>query len=80
MNFQKLKRAIEIFSKYEGITVYDLEPIPESFPNGAPKHSNSAYISVYTGNVQISEMDEAELKGLRWKVECEGDYFAFYGD
>lgn len=55
---------------------FNVEPIPQSFPNGAPAFSYSAYIAVEIDG-DLAEDELAILKELGWHDEWPA--FTFYG-
>jgi len=74
--FDRLLWGLQLLNDYRPVTV-DLSPIPASFPNGAPNHSYSAYLSVELENWPVNEPDGKRLKELGWKEEQEGLYWIF---
>lgn len=75
--FYKLYKGLELLNDYKPFET-SIEPIPSSFPNGAPDFSRSAYICIGIENWPVSEPDSERLKELGWKEESgEGDYWTF---
>lgn len=75
-SFANVFQGLDILIIYNpfGLTI---NPIPASFPNGAPNHSSSAYISVEIKDWPVSKRDEKFLKDLGWKEEQEGLYWIY---
>jgi len=79
-SFEKIFRGLEILKLYTP-NCLTVEPVANSFPNGAPDHSRSAYISVDVGidGWNISEDDKEKLIKWGWISEQEDQYWIHYG-
>jgi len=75
--FDRFLRGLQILNDYKP-DVINFEPIPSSFPNGAPNHSFSAYCSLHIINWPVNDPDSKQLKELGFKEDDgAGDYWTF---
>ena len=75
--FDRLLKGLEILNDYKPFQT-SIEPVPSSFPNGAPNHSSQAYISIGIENWPVNDVDGARLEDLGWKEESgAGDFWIF---
>lgn len=75
MKITEMSHGLAILSKYANDV--SMDPIPESFPNGAPDYSRRCYLSVEVGLDGVNEKDEALLRSLGWHDEQEGIYWVY---
>lgn len=75
--FTRLLEGLKILYDYKPFETL-FNPVPSSFPNGAPNHSYSAYLCVGIENWPANEPDSKRLIELGWKEESgAGDYWTF---
>lgn len=74
--FITLQKGLKILKDFKPSYV-DIEPIPSSFPNGAPNHAKGAYLAVCIENWPMPEQTEELMKEMGWKMEQEGYWWVF---
>lgn len=67
-------RGLTILKPYIG--ELNIDPVPDSFPNGAPNHSHLVTIGVILGLEEPNEEETIELKTLGWIFD--GEYITLH--
>jgi hypothetical protein len=75
-SFDAVLAGLDVLKIYEPVEL-TINPIPASFPNGAPNHSSSAYISVEIKEWPVGDIVKKGLEKIGWKEEQEGLYWIY---
>lgn len=67
--WNSIVRGLTILKPYIG--ELSIDPVPNSFPNGAPNHSHLVTIGVILGLDDPTEDEKAELQSLGWVFDNE---------
>jgi hypothetical protein len=72
--FDSIIKGLVLLEPY--IAELNIDPVPDSFPNGTPNHSHMVTIGVITGKIDCPEFKEDKLMELGWRVDW--PYYTLY--
>lgn len=73
--FKQLFEGLKILDRFL-VDTMEINPVPNSFPNGTPDYSRSAYINISVPG-GVDPFYENLLIERGWKRECEGENWIY---